>query len=99
MVVFLFACQSTKNEKVQKIEDFLTVCYQRDLFNGNVLVAEDGEIIYQKSFGVLSYKTGEPLTDQSQFRLASVIKQFTAMAIMILRERGGRSLQSRKNTS
>lgn len=87
-LIILTACQSAKTEKIQKIDAYLSACYQQDLFNGNVLIAENGEILYKNSFGVRSYITGEPLTDQSQFRLASVTKQFTAMAVMILQERG-----------
>lgn len=88
LLVLQIACQSVRTDKAQKIDTFLGTCYQQDLFNGNVLVAENGDIIYQNCFGVRSYKTGEPLTAESQFRLASVTKQFTAMAIMILHERG-----------
>jgi len=57
-------------------------------FNGNVLVSKNNKIIYQKSFGYSNFSTREKLNDSSLFELASVSKQFTAMAIMILKERG-----------
>ncbi len=49
-----------------------------------VMVIEDGEILFKGGFGFADIESGIPITPQSAFRLASVSKQFTAMAIMIL---------------
>jgi CubicO group peptidase (beta-lactamase class C family) len=57
-------------------------------FNGNVLVARNGKIAYQKSFGQSNFYTNETLNDSSLFDLASVSKAFTAMSIMMLKEKG-----------
>ncbi len=57
-------------------------------FNGTVLVAKQGEVIFKKAQGYSNFKTKEPLTENTSFQLASVSKQFTAMAIMILHEKG-----------
>jgi CubicO group peptidase (beta-lactamase class C family) len=62
-------------------------------FNGNVLVSKNGAIVYQKSFGYSNYDSQEKLNDSSLFELASVSKQFTAMAIMMLKERGSLSYE------
>jgi N-acyl-D-aspartate/D-glutamate deacylase len=53
-----------------------------------VMVIEDGEILFEGGFGLADIESGTPITPQSAFRLASVSKQFTAMAVMILAERG-----------
>jgi CubicO group peptidase (beta-lactamase class C family) len=87
LCLILFSCHGQPVTTSQRIDRFLVQCYEKDMFNGAVLVAEKSEIIYQKAYGVASYKTGQLLSDKSQFRLASVSKQFTAMAIMILQER------------
>jgi len=71
-----------------KIDVFLKHCHANGQFNGNVLVAISGKIIYYQSFGISNINPVEPLHLNSQFRLASVSKSFTAMAIMILKERG-----------
>jgi len=55
-------------------------------FNGNVLVAKKGRIIYQRAFGYRNFDTKIPLDNQSDFTMCSVSKQFTAMAIMLLNE-------------
>jgi len=55
-------------------------------FNGNVLVAKKGRIIYQQAFGFRNFDTRISLDNQSAFTMCSVSKQFTAMAIMLLSE-------------
>ncbi|MDP1677237.1 MAG: serine hydrolase domain-containing protein [Bacteroidota bacterium] len=57
-------------------------------FNGNVLIGMSGNIVYKNAFGFSNLKTKEPLNVKSVFQIASVSKQFTAIAIMMLQERG-----------
>jgi CubicO group peptidase (beta-lactamase class C family) len=61
--------------------------FERGQFNGAVLVAEQGEIIYRKAFGKGNFQTGADFTPETSSNIGSVTKQFTAMAIMILAER------------
>jgi len=76
------------NPLVASIDSVMTSVVDTARFNGNVLVARNGEVIYQKSFGLSNYYTRERLNDSSVFELASVTKAFTAMAIMMLKEQG-----------
>lgn len=55
-------------------------------FNGNVLVAQKGVVIYQNSFGFATDTIKNNL--QSKFQLASLSKTFTAVAVMKLAEQG-----------
>ena len=57
-------------------------------FNGNVLVVENGKIIYQDALGYADYNTKRKLDNNSAFELASLSKQFTAMGIMVCKEKG-----------
>lgn len=57
-------------------------------FNGNVLVARGDKVIYSGAHGLADYKNNKKLNENTVFELASVSKQFTAMAIMILKEKG-----------
>lgn len=75
----------TKNLKIDKL---MAYSHQNGLFNGSVLVAENGKVIYSKAFGVADKKRKQNLTTDSKFYLASVSKQFTSMAIMLLKEKG-----------
>jgi CubicO group peptidase (beta-lactamase class C family) len=53
-----------------------------------VLIADKGNIIYQKSFGKGNHVSNTDLNAESVFELASVSKQFTAMGIMLLKKQG-----------
>lgn len=75
-------------ERIQKIDSLLNAMYSNQSINGNILIAEKGNVIYKRSFGLANESTKEKLNDNSIFELASVSKQFTAMAIMILKEKG-----------
>ncbi len=57
-------------------------------FNGCVLAANNGKVIYKNCTGYSNYENKTPLNDSSMFELASCSKQFTAMAIMMLAEQG-----------
>ena len=82
---FLIAQQ---NAEIKRLDAALTVLNKTNRFNGTVLYAEKGKVIYKKAFGVTDYRTNQPLTTTSSFNLASVTKQFMCMCIMILKERG-----------
>jgi len=70
------------------LQQFMTGQHDYFRFNGNILVAKDGNIVYEQSLGYADFNTKRLLNDSSVFELASVSKQFTAMGIMICKERG-----------
>lgn len=74
--------------EINQIDSLMTKSYERDLFNGNVLVAKKGKIIYQKSFGFTDETKQTKLNNKSIFNIGSIAKEFNAVAIMILVERG-----------
>ena len=49
-----------------------------------VLVRKDGKMVFEKGYGVRELRTHRKIDPQTNFRLASFTKQFTAMAIMLL---------------
>ncbi|WP_312652926.1 serine hydrolase domain-containing protein [Aminipila sp.] len=54
----------------------------------SVLVAKDGEIIVEKSYGLRNVETEEKATPATNYRLGCITKPFTSMGILILKERG-----------
>ena len=70
--------------KAEQIDRLLRTLNEEGKFNGVVLVSEHSKVIYKKGFGYANYEEKKPHTVQSCFRLGSITKQFTAMAIMIL---------------
>jgi CubicO group peptidase (beta-lactamase class C family) len=75
-------------DRIQKIDSLLNSLYSKEKINGNFLIAEKGKVIYSRSFGLANETTKEKLNENSIFELASCSKQFTAMGIMILKEKG-----------
>lgn len=57
-------------------------------FSGVVLIADNGDIKYSKAFGYIDFAKKSKLNKKSIFELASVSKQFTAMTMMMLQEKG-----------
>jgi CubicO group peptidase (beta-lactamase class C family) len=56
-------------------------------FTGSVLVARDGVVLLDRGYGEANRELGLPNAANSEFRIASITKQFTAMAVMILQAR------------
>lgn len=71
-----------------KINSVMAKSYERGLFNGNILIAKNHKIIYKKSFGFTDETKRTALNDKSIFNIGSIAKEFNAVAIMILVERG-----------
>jgi len=76
---------STKNDKIKALNDWLKSIHKKDKFNGVVLLSKQGKIIFSKAYGNDNINSKNLLTEHSSFNLASVSKQFTATGIMILK--------------
>lgn len=87
-IALLHGCRAQTTDHPPQIQRFLSQAHARGQFNGAALVFEDGKVVHQCAFGVRSIDPLDSLDLNSQFRLASVSKQFTAMAIMLLKEQG-----------
>jgi CubicO group peptidase (beta-lactamase class C family) len=83
-ILFLILSWNKPESVEYQVDTFLRGQYDLYNFNGNVLIAEKGKIIYKKSFGFADFDSKKILNDSSVFNLASVNKQFTAMGILIL---------------
>ncbi|NNV53985.1 serine hydrolase [Limnovirga soli] len=77
-----------KNSTVYALDSVLNYLYATHQFNGTVLYAENGKVLYKKAFGIADSRTGQPLQTNSAFNLASDTKQFICMCIMLLKEKG-----------
>ena len=57
-------------------------------FAGSVLVARGGDVIVSKGYGLANVEWNVPSSPSARFKVASITKQFTAAAILLLEERG-----------
>ena len=71
-----------------KVEEYMAARVKRDHFSGSILIARDGKVLFSQGYGMANLEHDVPNTPQTKFRLGSITKQFTAMAILILQERG-----------
>ncbi len=56
--------------------------------NGNVLIAQQGTVVYKRSLGYADIAEKKSLTDDTQFPLASISKTFTSTAVLQLKDAG-----------
>ncbi|HVW95400.1 MAG TPA: serine hydrolase domain-containing protein [Mucilaginibacter sp.] len=82
----LMAYNPEKADK--KIDEVMQHLHKTRGFNGNVLVAKHGKIIYENAIGWADYLHRDSLKINSQFELASITKTITSTAILMLMEQG-----------
>jgi CubicO group peptidase (beta-lactamase class C family) len=82
------APDSIAQVKAMRIDYVMDSLSKKGYFNGQVLVGQDGKIIYNKAFGYSNLDTRAELDNNSVFQLASVNKPITATAVLILYEQG-----------
>ncbi len=74
--------------KSDKIDKLISAYTEYGKFNGSVLVADKGNVIFKKGFGLADMEWNIPNQPDTKHRLGSITKQFTAMLIMQLVEQG-----------
>ena len=70
--------------KTEQLDKLLNLYHEYGQFNGSVLIAEQGEVIYKKGFGMANMEWDIPNEPNTKHRLGSITKQFTAMLILQL---------------
>ena len=73
---------------LKQTHDELYQTLEKYRFNGTALIALKGKIIFKEAMGLANFKNKAPITLDSHFQLASASKPFTALSIMLLKERG-----------
>jgi len=82
-----------REAQVSRIRRYFNHRHRSQGFNGTVLFAEHGEIIFSKAYGFANFRTRDTLTLESAFQLASVSKPITSLAVLVLVEEGKLSLE------
>ncbi|WP_118952123.1 serine hydrolase domain-containing protein [Taibaiella helva] len=89
---FLFVFFSVYNLHAQKkaaeIDSLMQRAFRAGLFNGNVLVADRGKVIYKAAIGFADGARTLKLTEQYRFHIGSIAKEFNAVGMMLLQEQG-----------
>lgn len=89
LILFLLLPFSLKAQEQNKNADhFLTAYHKQDLFTGNALIAQNGKIVFSKSYGMADREKNIQNTLNTTFRIGSISKTFTAIVILQLQEKG-----------
>jgi CubicO group peptidase (beta-lactamase class C family) len=72
----------------ERIDEVMRRYHELGRFHGSILVAKDGEIVYEKGYGLANREWENPNTPETRFQLASVTKTFTATLVLQQVERG-----------
>ncbi|OBR69031.1 hypothetical protein A7K91_10990 [Paenibacillus oryzae] len=71
-----------------EIHDFFTSLEKNEEYSGSVLIAKDEKILFNRGYNFANREHQVKNTPETKFRIGSITKQFTAMAITILQEHG-----------
>ncbi len=90
LMALLGACGSAKNNArlTASLDSLLEANYRADAPGAALLIAVDGNIIYDRGIGVADMETGEKIDGNTNFNIASISKQFTVVGLLRLQERG-----------
>ena len=86
------AAAASPAEITARIDKILADTYPAADPGAAVLVVDHGQVLLRKGYGMANVELGVPIRPEMVFRLASITKQFTAMAILKLVEAGKLSL-------
>lgn len=76
-------------EEVQeKVVEYLNAYMQMDQFSGSIIIAKKGEILVNKGYGFADAEFDIKNNPETKFRIGSLTKAFTAVAILQLEEKG-----------
>jgi len=79
---------ATNPEHIEKIDALMIESHNRGLFNGNVLVSQNGKVLYQNEMGYTNGDKKHKLAKSSRYALGSITKEFSAVGIMMLQQQG-----------
>lgn len=85
--------KSFPKDKSARIDSILSFYYQKNAFNGSVLIKKNGKVILSKGYGLADKENNIAASDNTQYRIGSLTKTFTSLLIMQLAAENKLSLQ------
>jgi len=89
-----FSAWGQTADKKAAIDQIFSDYHKFEGFQGTVLVADQGKVIYKKAFGLANREWNIPNQVSSRYDIASISKQFTALLVMQLHQEGKLALDS-----
>ncbi|HXU19221.1 MAG TPA: serine hydrolase [Verrucomicrobiae bacterium] len=94
LIVLLLTSSGAAAQDLQsKLDQYMQASVKVNHFMGSVLVAQHGKILFAKGYGMANIKDRIPNASDTEFRVGSVTKEFTATAILKLQSEGKLNVQ------
>ncbi len=77
-----------RHEKAEALDAYFKKLCSNGRFNGSMLIAIRGKIVYENCFGYTNFQKKQTVDISSRFQIGSASKSFTAVAVMLLKDRG-----------
>src|SRR5579871_520588 len=90
-----FSIAIAQTEKIKRIDSLIKAANEFGIFNGNLLVAKEGKIIYQKEIGFADNTKTKSLNTESRFAIGSITKEFANVAVLLMQEKHKLSIEDK----
>jgi CubicO group peptidase (beta-lactamase class C family) len=87
-LLFLTSTPALGQDVASKTAEYMDAAARVNHFSGDVLIGQDGKIVFEHAYGMADREKGLANNVDTKFRTASITKMFTAVAVLILRDRG-----------
>jgi CubicO group peptidase (beta-lactamase class C family) len=84
----LFIPAIAQHTQPERIDSLMRAANDRGVFNGTILVTQNGQIIYEKAWGYANADKNKLLTTNMLFDIGSISKEFNGVSILLLKEQG-----------
>ncbi|HYH01174.1 MAG TPA: serine hydrolase [Terriglobales bacterium] len=88
LIAILITCLPAFAQNTARMDEIAKYYFETKQFMGSALVARGGDVVFDKSYGYANLEWQTPFAPDTKFRLGSITKQFTAVSILLLQERG-----------
>lgn len=84
----LMAGPANETDRSAQVDSLFSPIDHSDAPGASVIVIQDGKVLHKKGYGMANIEHSVPNIPETKFRLGSITKSFTAIAVMQLHERG-----------
>jgi CubicO group peptidase (beta-lactamase class C family) len=92
----LISSPSFAQDVAAKAGEYMDATASVSHFNGNVLAAQDGKVVFVRSYGIADTEKNLPNVVNTKFRTGSITKMFTAAAVLGISALQGGEVQGRR---
>ena len=88
LIICLLGLNSNLFAQSVGLQSFIVNYAKEHQFNGTILVKEDSRLLYHQSFGIADRRFNIPIINETEYKIASITKAFTAVLILQLSQEG-----------